>query len=71
MNTDKDRILNRIKQRERSQAGPGTNMGKPNWLATDETQIKHGCRKQGLIRKAGWEESRNGKDEMLTTDGHQ
>jgi hypothetical protein len=42
----------------------GTGNGIESWsdeLATDETRIKHGCRKNGLIRKAG-------KKERPTTD---
>ena len=31
--------------------------GSPEMLATDETQTKHGCRKDGSIRKAGTEPS--------------
>ena len=35
--------------------------GPREMLATDGTPIKHGCRKDGSIRKAGTEENRNGK----------
>ena len=42
-----------------------------NWLVTDGTRTKRGCRKDGLIRKPGTEENRKGKQEGLTTDGHQ
>ena len=43
--------------------------GQHKMLATDETRIKHGCRNDGLIRKAGTEEKRNGQEEGLTTNG--